>query len=56
MFKFGSARLRNLLIELGLAAAATLVALMLSLPTHTAASDAPAAMPDASQELRSPPG
>lgn len=46
MFKFGSAKRRNLFIELGLAAAATLVALMLSLPLQPAASSDKAASPE----------
>ena len=46
MSKFGSTRLRNLFIELGLAAAATLVALMLSLPLQPAVSSDKAASPE----------
>ncbi len=46
MFKFGSAKRRNLFIELGLAAAATLIALVLSLPLQPAASGDKAASPE----------
>lgn len=46
MFKSRSAKLRNLLIELGLAAAATLIALMLSLPLQPAVSSDKAASPE----------